>query len=164
MGQVTWPRPFRRRFIICRLGRAMINMYTKFEVSAITCNEEMKGNAKCKNSRYESPFGGLGITHRVYLWLDGKHIVDFQLAIIELLLLALMAAALLSEIGRNWHFLKGWVSLSTNIRGKEEWSTNDSWRQKTSHWDITWQNHSKPLHCKQITNLLTATGFFQWPV
>ena len=25
----------------------------------ITCNEEMKGNAKCKNSRFEPPFGGL---------------------------------------------------------------------------------------------------------
>jgi len=27
----------------------MINPHTKFEVSTITCNEEMKGNAKCKN-------------------------------------------------------------------------------------------------------------------
>jgi len=35
----------------------MFNSHTKFEVS--TCNEEMKGNAKCKNSRFESPFGGL---------------------------------------------------------------------------------------------------------
>ena len=32
----------------------------KFEMSTITCNEEMKGNAKCKNSRYETPFGHLG--------------------------------------------------------------------------------------------------------
>ena len=33
--------------------------HTKFEVSTITCNEEMKGNAKCKNSHFEPPFGGL---------------------------------------------------------------------------------------------------------
>jgi len=26
-------------------------------MSTITCNEEMKGNAKCKNSRFEPPFG-----------------------------------------------------------------------------------------------------------
>jgi len=26
----------------------------------INCNEEMKGNAKCKNSRFEPPFGDLG--------------------------------------------------------------------------------------------------------
>ena len=28
-------------------------------MSTITCNEEMKGNAKCKNFRFEPPFGGL---------------------------------------------------------------------------------------------------------
>jgi len=37
----------------------MFNPHTKFEVSTITCNEEMKGNAKCKNSCFEPPFGGL---------------------------------------------------------------------------------------------------------
>ena len=31
----------------------------KSEMSTITYNEEMKGNAKCKNSRFEPPFGGL---------------------------------------------------------------------------------------------------------
>jgi len=46
----------------------------------------MKGNAKCKNSRFEPPFGDLGVTHRVHLWLDGKRIVDFLLAIMELFL------------------------------------------------------------------------------
>jgi len=56
----------------------MINLHTKFEVSTITCNEDMKGNAKiCKNSRFEPHFGDLGVTHRIYLWLDGKRIVDF---------------------------------------------------------------------------------------
>ena len=29
------------------------------KVSTITCNEEIKGNAKCKNSRFEPPFGGI---------------------------------------------------------------------------------------------------------
>jgi len=38
----------------------MLNPCTKFEVSTtITCNEDMKGNAKCKNSHFEPPFGGL---------------------------------------------------------------------------------------------------------
>jgi len=68
-------------------------------VSTITCNKEVKGNAK--------PFGDLGVTHRVHLWLDGKRIVNFLLAIIELFSPALMAAAALSEICRNWRFLKG---------------------------------------------------------
>ena len=37
----------------------MFNAHIKFEMSTITCNEEMKGNAKCKNSRFEPPFGRL---------------------------------------------------------------------------------------------------------
>jgi len=32
----------------------MFKPHTKFKVSTITCNEEMKGNAKCKNSHFES--------------------------------------------------------------------------------------------------------------
>jgi len=44
--------------VICRLGLAMFNPHIKFEMS--THKEEMKGNAKCKNFRFEPPFGGLG--------------------------------------------------------------------------------------------------------
>ena len=50
--------PISGRFVIRRLGLAMFNPY-KFEMSTITCNEKMKVNAKCKNSRFEPPFGGL---------------------------------------------------------------------------------------------------------
>ena len=45
-------------------------------------------------------FGDLGVTHTVHLWLDGKRVVHFLLAIIELFSLALTAAALLCEICR----------------------------------------------------------------
>jgi len=54
MGYVTWPRPSQGRFVIRRLGLAMFNPHIKFEMSTI-----MKVNAKCKNSRFEPPFGGL---------------------------------------------------------------------------------------------------------
>ena len=40
--------PFQGRSVICRLGRAMLNAHTKFEMSTIACNKEMEGNAKCK--------------------------------------------------------------------------------------------------------------------
>jgi len=63
----------------------MFNPRTKFEVSTITCDEEMKGNAKCKNSCFKPPFGDLGVTHRDRLRLDRKRIVDFLLTIIELI-------------------------------------------------------------------------------
>jgi len=38
----------------------MIHRHTKYEVSTITCNEEMKGNAKCKNFHFDPHFGIYG--------------------------------------------------------------------------------------------------------
>ena len=58
----------------------------------------MKGNTQCKNSGFSHPLGDLGVTHRVHLWLNGMQIVDSLLVIIELISLAVMAEALLSEI------------------------------------------------------------------
>jgi len=44
----------------------------------------MKGNAKyVKNIVLSHPLGDLGVTHRVYIWLDGKRVVDFLLVLIE---------------------------------------------------------------------------------
>jgi len=62
----------------------MFNQHTKFEVSTITCNEEMKGNTKCKILVLSLPLRDLRAMHRVHQWLAGKRIVDFLLAIIEL--------------------------------------------------------------------------------
>jgi len=59
MGYVTWQRPFPGHFVIRRLRLAMFNPHIKFEISTITCNEEMKGNAKCKNFCFEPPYAGL---------------------------------------------------------------------------------------------------------
>jgi len=42
---VTVTTPFQRRFVVCRLGLAVFNPHTKFEVSIITCNKRLKGNA-----------------------------------------------------------------------------------------------------------------------
>jgi len=67
----------------------------------------MKVNTKCNNSPLEPPFGDLGVTHRVHLWLDGKRIVDFLVVIIQLFSLALTAEALLSENFRNRKFSEG---------------------------------------------------------
>jgi len=87
------------QFVIRRLGLAMSNPHIKFEMSTITCNEEMKGNDKCKNSRLGPPFGGPRVNvYTVHLWLAVKRVVDFLLVPIEFFLLALTAAAQLSEI------------------------------------------------------------------
>ena len=64
-----------------RLGLAIISLHTKFEMSTITCNEDMKGSAKYVEILFLShPLGDLGVTHRVHLWLDVKRIIDFQQA------------------------------------------------------------------------------------
>ena len=45
---------------VCHLqALAVFNPRTKCEVSTITCNEEMKGNAKRKNARFAPPLVGL---------------------------------------------------------------------------------------------------------
>ena len=58
------------------------------------------------------PLGDLGVTYTVHLWLAGKRVVDFLLAIIDFFSLAVTAAALLSEICRNRRF----PTLSANFR------------------------------------------------
>ena len=104
MGHVTWSRPFPERFVICRLGLAMFNPHTKFEMSTITCKEDMKGNAKLKVLDLSHSLGDLRVTNKVHLWFDGKRVVDFILAIIELFSPALKTKALLSEICQNRRF------------------------------------------------------------
>jgi len=75
----------------------MFNSHIKFEMSTITCNEEMKVTPNVK-------ILVLGVTYMVHIWLVGKRVVDCLLVLIELYSLALMAAALLSEICRNRRF------------------------------------------------------------
>ena len=59
----------------------MFNPHIKFEMFTITRNKDIKGNAKCKNFRFEPLLGDLGVTYTVHLWLAGKRVVDFLLAI-----------------------------------------------------------------------------------
>ena len=64
----------------------------------------MKATPNVKILILSHRLGDLGVTHKIHLWLDGKRVVDFLLAIIELFSLALTAAALLSQIRRNRRF------------------------------------------------------------
>jgi len=70
----------------------MFNPHINFEMFTVTCNEQ-----NVKILVLSHPFRDLGITHRVHLWLHGKCIVKFLLAIIQLFSLAVTAAALLSK-------------------------------------------------------------------
>ena len=68
----------------------MFNPRIKFEMSTITCNEEMIATPNVKILVLSHPLGELGVTHRVHMWLDGKRIVDFLLAIIKICYLSLL--------------------------------------------------------------------------
>jgi len=56
------PRPFHGQFVIHRLGHAIINLHTKFELCAFTQNKDMESNEKCRN------WGGLWM-----LWVTKGH-------------------------------------------------------------------------------------------
>ena len=43
---MTWPRPFQGQFVVRRLGLAMINMYTEFEVSRLSRSRDILAGTK----------------------------------------------------------------------------------------------------------------------
>ena len=50
---VTWRDHAPFRYVLSSVGWDLLCSTRKFEMSTITCNEEIKGNAKCKNSHFE---------------------------------------------------------------------------------------------------------------
>jgi len=59
------------RFVICRLGLATINLYTKYEVSMLTHYEDIKGNEKCKNWGVWGEWLGVTQGHRKH-----RHLIE----------------------------------------------------------------------------------------
>ena len=56
----------------------MFNPHTKFEMSTVTCNEDMKRNTQCINCHFEPPFGGLrGNAQGSYMarWIAHCHLL-----------------------------------------------------------------------------------------
>jgi len=114
MGHVTWPRPFQGRSVIRRSGLAMFNPHTKFEMSTLRwpATKKWKATPNVKLLVLSHPFGDLGATHRVHLWLDGKRVVNFVLAILASSHGCGTAKSV--EIGVFW----GGGSLSVQILGR----------------------------------------------
>ena len=127
---MTWPRPFQGRFVIRRLELAMFNPHIKFEMSTITCNEEMKGNAKCKNSHFEPPFGGLRSNARCST-------------------IARRKARCWLFIGANWIFLASSHGCGTIKRNLSKSAFSDGggsfWAQILSRWGRRPQSVYGPL-------------------
>jgi len=146
MGHVTWPRPFQERFVICRLGLAMFNPHTKFEVSTIAATKKWKATPNVKILFLSHPLGDLGVSHRVHMRLDGKRIVD--LAIIKLFSLALTASALLG--GSYWAQILGRCGRRPqSVYGLLEWMDVAT----TLLLEFYWQNSQIPF-CATLWGLM----------
>jgi len=55
---------FQGHFVIRRLGGAMFNPHIKHEMSTITCNEEVKGNAKCNKNSSKDKIANVNVLRR----------------------------------------------------------------------------------------------------
>jgi len=71
-----------------------LEVFTQRNFAADFCRQKWKFTGKIAKSRFVPPFGELGVTYTVRLWLVGKRVVDFLLALNELFSLALMVEAL----------------------------------------------------------------------
>ena len=70
----------------------------------------------------------LGVTYALHVWLVGK----LEVVVIGLFSLSPTADTLWAEIGRSRRFFEGgWVTLSSDFRGKGHHPTNHCWYQKT---------------------------------
>ena len=85
-----------------------------------------------KNRSLSHPFGHLGITYALHLWLIGKPVVDFIFVVIELFSLSPIRLRRYErksvEVGV---FRRGWVTLSADFRGKGASPTNHCWCQSS---------------------------------
>jgi len=106
-------------YCISDVHNLSLNLALAFTIACTTVQavtKKLKAMPNVKILVLSYPLRDLGVTHRVHLWLDGERIVDFLLAITELFSIVLMAAELLSEICQNRRFLKGLVTLRSNLR------------------------------------------------
>ena len=76
-------------------------------------------------------YGHLGVTYALHLWLVGKPAVDSIFVMQELFSLSPTVETLWAEINRSRRFLKGWVTLSADFRGKGALPTNHCWCQSS---------------------------------
>jgi len=84
-------RPLQGQFVARRLGLSVLSPHIKSEMSTIICNEEMKGKAKCKNSRFEPHFGGLRGNSQGSSMARCKARCQFLLVLIKFFSLAFIA-------------------------------------------------------------------------
>ena len=100
---------------------------------------------KQKNHSLSHPFGHLGLTYAVHLWLIGKLVVDFIFVVIELFRYLLRLSRYEQKSIKVGVFRRGWVTWSADFRGKGASPTNHCWYQ--SSWVIALCVVSKYLQC-----------------
>ena len=104
-GEVSWQR----------LRRSAVDCYSKNE----------------KTRCLSHPFGHLGVTYELHLWLVGKPVVDFIFVVIELFSLFPTVETLWAEIGWSRRFSKGMGHFERRFQREGASPTNHCWCQKT---------------------------------
>ena len=72
----------------------LLEVFTQRNFVADFFRQNLKFTEKIAKSCFVPPFGELGVTYTVHLWLVGKRVADFLLVIIELFSPALTVKAL----------------------------------------------------------------------
>ena len=82
---------------------------------------------KRKHRSLSQPFGHLGVTYALYLWLVGKPVVDFVFIVTKLFSLSPTVETLWAEIGRTRRFSKGVGHFERRFQREGASPTNHSW-------------------------------------
>ena len=104
-GELNWQR----------LRRSAVDFYSK----------------KRKIRSLSHPFGHLGVTYALHLWLVGKPVVDFIFILIERFSLSHMVETSWAEIGQSRRFSKGIGHFERRFQREGATPTNHCWWQKT---------------------------------
>ena len=77
------------------------------------------------------PFGHLGVTYELHLWLVGKPVIDFIFVVIELFRYLLRLRRYEQKSVEVGVFKVGWVTYSADFREKGASPTNHCWCQSS---------------------------------
>jgi len=95
-----------------------LEVFTQRNFVADFFRQKLDFAEKQQNRVFVPPFGDLGVTYTVHLWLVGKRVVDFLLVLTECFSPAFTVEALSADIGRNCGVLKGGGPLCAIFRGR----------------------------------------------
>ena len=116
-----------------------MDVFTQRNFAAAFFRQKLKFTGKSSKIAFCATLWELGVTYTVHLWLVGKRVVDFLLALIELFSLALTVEGLRANIDHNFGVLKGVGHFEHKFQGEGGVVHQRILASKNqSPWAITW--------------------------